>query len=132
MNLGRTMKVAVLLGIAGISFAATTAHADAIGTPGLLVGIQRNESSSDEYGASHGRIIVRETDLQMRTYRWGGSLCFGKLVTSSDVEILARAVGNRSVEIKPFYKTGSASTRCLVSFIIAEPDVIDGLGQVSP
>jgi len=124
--------IAMALLTAGVLCTTPAAQADSTGLTGQVVGIVLNETSGDERGSWYGRIVVRQVDFQLRQYYWGGSLCFTRLVTDRDVEMLSRAVGNRSVEIRPYYKTGSASVRCLVSFTLAEPDVIDALGQYYP
>lgn len=125
-----THLITKLLIVAGVSLAAGPAYADLIGRPGALVAIQVNKIGSDKYITNSGKIVVEEAGtLELREYRFGGVLCAGRNLSESDINTLGRAVSSDVMHVAPFYKLGQAGVRCLVSFIIADPEVIGEIAQ---
>lgn len=122
----RTIAKSLIL--AAVVCAAGPARADIVGATGTLVGIVLTEFTSNVVNY-RGKIVVQEEDMVLREYLWAGTRCSGRNVTENDVNILARVVGSRTVQITPYYKTATLGIRCLVSFLIADPEVIEDIGQ---
>lgn len=125
-------RLTVLLSMVALLVSSAPASADQTGPTGALVGILVNDISSTEYGFFRGKIVVQEEGAILRTYKWGGSLCPQYFLTAQRIEDLRATVGHRGLSIKPFYRSGNASNRCLVGFVLAEPDVIEGITILLP
>lgn len=127
---GRVQRTAAgLFILAAVVCVAGPARADTAGVTGTLVGIVLNEFTSNALPSYYGKIVVEEAGPILREYRWMGTPCSGRNVSANNVNILARVVGQRTVQITPYYKLGLGGTRCLVSFLLADPEVIEDIDQ---
>ncbi len=125
MNSFKSLAMALAL-----TAAATPALADQTGTPGPLVGLTVNESSANLYVSHRGKLVVMDVNsLTLQEYFWGGAACNGKNLSEYNLQVLSRAVGNRSLYIAPSWKGGAGGRKCLVGYILAEPDTIEVLQQ---
>lgn len=109
----RLSQVAALLAV----LVPSTSFADSLGNIGAIDAVTVYESSSDDYAMQHGMLVVREKSGTLRTYRWGGSFCPGRTLTTSSVALLFEALrSNGTVEVVPSFKLGNGSERCLTGF----------------
>src|SRR5262245_50389141 len=98
------------------------AFADSLGNIGAVNNLTVYESGSDNYGAANGVVVVRERRVngkpeELREYKWGGSLCPGRELSSTSIALLFEALRDRrNIKITPSYKPGNGSTRCLTGF----------------
>ena len=121
----------LLLGLLATSLVGQAASADSEGEAGRLVAVEVLTADSDVYALRHGRIVVEESlGKEVRVYLLGGvSLCPNQDVSDAQIDMLARAAGNPKVVIKPFYKTGNGSSRCLVGFVLGGKKQVAGITQ---
>ncbi|MDC0721860.1 hypothetical protein [Nannocystis bainbridge] len=97
--------------------APATTFADSSGSLGTVDSVTLYESSSDDYAMANGVVSVREKTGTKRDYKWGGSLCPGRNVSSDSIGMLFDALRSQpNVEIVPSYKVGNGATRCLTGF----------------
>lgn len=122
MSLRSIFPLAALLTTAALP---SMTFADSTGSPGYVTSLTVHESSSDLYGTYRGSLTVREGQepgSSQSEYRWGGTLCSGKNVSESSIQLLMIALRGRSdTQIVPRYKMGQGGIRCLVSFTLQEP-----------
>jgi hypothetical protein len=126
------MKWFVLsLGLLAASLVGQAASADSEGEAGRLVAVEVLTADSDVYAQRHGRIVVEESlGKEERVYLLGGvSMCPNQDVSDAQIDMLARAAGNPKLVIKPFYKTGNGSSRCLVGFVLGGKKQVAGITQ---
>jgi hypothetical protein len=102
----------ILLGVVSI---AGLAHADLNGVAGRIIGIEHNDDSSDDFGASTGSVFVDEGGGTITEYRHGGSLCPGRILDSDQQSMLLDAMRSK-LTVLPYHKLGNGGARCLVSF----------------
>jgi hypothetical protein len=124
MNAIKSLCVALAL-----SAVAAPALADQTLAFGPVIGLTVNQNSADLYSSHRGKLIILDSQLQMREFYWGGQSCNGRNLTEADLQILARAVGNRSLYVAPSSKNGAGGRKCLVGYILAEPDAIEVMQQ---
>jgi hypothetical protein len=97
--------------------APATTFADSAGALGNVDAVTVYESSSDDYAMANGVLTVREKSGTKRDYKWGGSLCPGRNVSSGSISMLLDALrSTQTIEIVPSYKVGNGATRCLTGF----------------
>ena len=101
--------------------APSAAHAaDQTGATGVAQRVEINSTSADAFVKFHGRLFVesgKKNATRTDEYRWGGTSCGSKTLNADMVQLLLDAVrGN--MKIKPLYKPGQGTTKCLVGFSI--------------
>jgi len=123
MSIRRPLSLAILL--AASSLPTLASAADSSGSTGYVISVTINTKSSDTYNSYSGSVVLREGTepaSPVREYRWGGTLCSGRDLSSADVQLLTEAFRGRSdTQVIPRYKMGQAGSRCLVSFTLREP-----------
>ncbi|MCA9572967.1 MAG: hypothetical protein KC656_34255 [Myxococcales bacterium] len=98
--------------------ASVVAHADENGTPGTISSMRVHTPSADSFLQYHGRVQITSSqdgrNLQ-REYRWGGLSCGSRVLEPDEVAMLQQA-HIHGFTIKPIWKPGQGTTRCLVGF----------------
>ncbi|MDC0719211.1 hypothetical protein [Nannocystis bainbridge] len=93
------------------------AFADSNGVAGNVEAVTLYESSSDNHAMFNGSVTLKEKTGQKRDYKWGGSLCPGRDVSASGINLLFEAMrARKQVEVTPTYKAGNGGERCLTGF----------------
>jgi hypothetical protein len=94
-----------------------TTFADSTGSAGKVDAVMVYESSSDEYNTQNGVVTVEENGGTRRDYRWGGTICAGRNVSSNSLQMLFDALRSQAeVKLTPVYKAGNGGMRCLTGF----------------
>ena len=115
MRLRLKQVLPVLLG-AAVAIPAAVAYADTNGAEGTVESLTVYSSSSTLYTNRRGELKVREQGGTLRQYYFGGTKCSHMNLSTSQVELLARALNNSDVAIVPKYLPGTSGSRCVVGF----------------
>jgi hypothetical protein len=116
MSLHRTLAFATLA-VLGLSTPALAA--DNTGTAGTIDSVEVNETTADTYLQYHGRLVVNNGG-KLIEYRWGGSSCSNKTLSSDLVALLWEAFYRRDTSnITPRFQNGQGSNKCLVGFTLS-------------
>jgi hypothetical protein len=116
MSLHRSLALATfaVLGLSTPAFAA-----DSTGTTGTIESVEINETTADTYLQYHGRLVVGASG-KLTEYRWGGTSCSNKTLSSSLVALLWGAFYERGKSnITPRFQAGQGSNKCLVGFTLS-------------
>jgi hypothetical protein len=101
-----------------LTFSATLASADDVGTPGTLAALQVTTDSADTHLQFHGRLFVKNVNGNIDEYRWGGTSCGSRTLTEEQTATLQRALHSKQVHIRPLHQDGQGQTICLVGFTL--------------
>lgn len=111
-----------LLAVGMVLTAGSVWGQDSRGTAGPIVAFGHNDDSSNEGVLRGGSIYIDEGGGVLRRYIWSrfpyGALCVGRFLSDTQQLMLLEALQSR-VFVIPFYRTGNASQRCLLSFVFA-------------
>jgi hypothetical protein len=116
MSLHRSLAFATLavLGLSTPAFAA-----DSTGSTGTIESVEINETSADTYLQYHGRLVVNASG-KLTEYRWGGTSCSNKTLSTSLVGLLWEAFYQRDrANISPRFQAGQGTNKCLVGFTLS-------------
>ena len=121
MRARRPLALTLLAAATFLAAPATAQAADKIGPTGAAARVDVNGTSSDAFVQYHGRLFVEsgknKNSRRSEEYRWGGTSCGSKTLGPEMVQLLLDAVRD-NLTIRPSYKPGQGSTKCLVGFSV--------------
>ncbi len=95
---------------------------DIHGDPGVIKSLHRNASTSTDFANYHAELVIKTAFTDDR-YKWGGNQCPGFDLSSIMEEALNAYVGDKNIQIEPFYKFGAGGTHCLVGFTVLNKNI---------
>lgn len=104
-----------------LSMFAAIAAADTLGTPGVILSISMNASTSDDFPKYHGYIDVQSKVDTVR-YHWGGAYCPGLSLFSDENRFILGALidfTQSRAGVQPAYKVGQGGNLCVVGVTAA-------------
>jgi len=99
------------------------AYGDSAGDWGRVVSVRVTAQGSDDFAKFRGTLTLAGRRTHPRRpaptveYTWGGSTCPGRDLTDGQISQLTEAMTHRAhLRIKPYFKPGQGSAKCIVGF----------------
>ncbi len=101
-----------------VVFATKPVFSDTTGEPGELLSIEILESTSDNFSAWNGDVVIRQlVDGVDQQYRWGGAACPGRDLEQARVDHLFELSTTPYMMVTIYWKPGAGTNRCIVGFV---------------
>lgn len=107
-----------LIPLLGMAVPSTALAADETGTAGSVSVVEINTPSADAYLQYHGRLTLQNGKAKFTEYRWGGTSCGTRILSTEMVEVLVEASRNNAIVVTPRFQVGQGDAKCLVGFSV--------------